>query len=210
MRSAYAACLLAVLAATPVPAAVVADQATAKVGPAVTVASANPWDQWEFTFESGLLWRIRNNTPIDYVIAPTQFVFHGPPHFTVAEGGHGALVVRPRLALLAESILEGPESYFLGFSGSPSLEWWLPGNRTSLFFAAGGGCGVVDSTGEPGGQGQDFTLNWFMQLGIRHLFDNGWSVLGGAYFQHVSNGGQTDPNPGIDALGFTLGVGWKF
>jgi hypothetical protein len=35
-------------------------------------------------------------------------------------------------------------------------------------------------------------------------------VLGGAYFIHHSNGGQTSPNPGIDALGFTIGMGWQF
>ena len=28
-------------------------------------------------------------------------------------------------------------------------------------------------------------------------------------FQHMSNGGQTKPNPGIDALGFTPGCGWS-
>ena len=173
-------------------------------------AAVRPWEQWEFTAETGLLWRIRNNTPLDYVIAPTSFVFHGPPHFTITEGENGALVVRPRLALLTETIIDGPESYYLGFAASPSLEWWLPGDRTSLFFSAGGGCGVVDSTDVVGGQGQDFTLNWFMELGVRHLLDNGWSILGDIFFQHNSNGGMTDPNPGIDSLGFTLGAGFRF
>ena len=38
----------------------------------------------------------------------------------------------------------------------------------------------------------------------------GISLLGGIYFIHHSNLGLTDPNPGIDALGFTLGCSWKF
>ena len=29
-------------------------------------------------------------------------------------------------------------------------------------------------------------------------------------YQHMSNGGMTKPNPGIDALGFVLGYGWVF
>ncbi|NJM37631.1 MAG: acyloxyacyl hydrolase, partial [Akkermansiaceae bacterium] len=37
-----------------------------------------------------------------------------------------------------------------------------------------------------------------------------FSLLGGAYFIHHSNLGLTDPNPGIDALGFTLGCSFKF
>ena len=65
-------------------------------------------------------------------------------------------------------------------------------------------------TGEPEGQGQDFTLNWFSQFGIRQEIAPNLSVLGGAYFIHHSNGGQTSPNPGIDALGFTIGLGWQF
>jgi hypothetical protein len=62
----------------------------------------------------------------------------------------------------------------------------------------------------PGGQGQDFTLNWFAQLGLRRELTENLSLLGGAYFLHHSNGGQTSPNPGIDALGFTVGLGWTF
>ena len=30
----------------------------------------------------------------------------------------------------------------------------------------------------------------------------------GIMYQHMSNGGMTKPNPGIDALGFTLGYSW--
>jgi len=36
------------------------------------------------------------------------------------------------------------------------------------------------------------------------------SLRAGAMFQHMSNGGATDPNPGIDALGFTIGCSWRF
>ena len=38
-----------------------------------------------------------------------------------------------------------------------------------------------------------------------------WVGVGaGVMFQHMSNGGQTNPNPGIDALGFTFGGSWAF
>jgi Lipid A 3-O-deacylase (PagL) len=32
----------------------------------------------------------------------------------------------------------------------------------------------------------------------------------GARFQHISNGGRNDINPGIDAFGPTLGLGWSW
>jgi hypothetical protein len=68
----------------------------------------------------------------------------------------------------------------------------------------------VDSQGVPGGQGQDFTLNWFAHLGVQQVLTDRMSLRAGAMFQHMSNGGATDPNPGIDAIGFTLGISRRF
>ena len=66
------------------------------------------------------------------------------------------------------------------------------------------------TTGGTDGMGQDFTFNWFTQLGLRREILENVSLSGGVYFIHHSNLGMTDPNPGIDALGFSLGVGWGF
>ena len=109
-----------------------------------------------------------------------------------------------------ESFLEGAENFYAGFSASPSVEYWLPSEHTSFFLSIGGGVGLTDSTGAAGGQGQDFTLNWFAQLGVRQALTKNLSLLGGAYFLHHSNGGQTTPNAGIDVLGITFGLGWGF
>ena len=74
----------------------------------------------------------------------------------------------------------------------------------------GGGFGWTNSSGGAQGLGQDFTFNWFSQLGLRRKITAEVSLLGGLYFIHHSNLGLTDPNPGIDALGFTLGCAWTF
>ena len=174
-------------------------------------AAAEPWRQWEVTIESGHLWNVGSNTPIPYEIAPTQVTFRLPPNCQWRLGSAGdMLVLRPRISLLLESITEGPEDFYFGVSAAPSIEWWLPSRKTSVFFSIGGGVGYTDSTRVPGALGQDFTLNFFVQLGVRRELRPGFSVLGSAMFLHHSNGGMTDPNPGIDALGFTLGAGWRF
>lgn len=171
----------------------------------------HPADRWEVTFETGYLWQVGDNTPLDYEIMPTQLTFRSPVMLNLWRGDNGArFVLRNRFSLIAESIVEGPESYYVGASAAPSFEYWFPNEKTSLFFSIGGGIGLTDSTNVPGGQGQDFTLNWFAQLGLRQEIARDLSILGGAYFLHHSNGGATDPNPGIDALGFTLGLGWQF
>jgi len=172
---------------------------------------SHPSEAWELTLESGYLWNVGSNTPIDYEIIPTQLTLRTPAHWQWWEDEHGArLIVRGRYSLMMETFTVGPESGYLGISGAPSIEYWFADARTSLFFSIGGGVGLTDSTGVPGGQGQDFTLNWFAQLGLRRELTENLSLLGGAYFLHHSNGGQTSPNPGIDALGFTVGLGWTF
>lgn len=171
----------------------------------------HPSEMWELTLESGYLWNIGSNTSIDYEIAPTQLTLRSPVVLNWFAGDDGSrVVVRTRASLLMESILEGPEDYYIGISGAPSIEYWFPNQETSLFFSIGGGVGLTNSTNVPGGQGQDFTFNWFSQLGIRQEISTNLSVLGAAYFIHHSNGGQTSPNPGIDALGFTVGLGWTW
>ncbi|MFT3990144.1 MAG: acyloxyacyl hydrolase [Luteolibacter sp.] len=179
-------------------------------GTAVSTGS-HPTDSWEFVLESGYLWNVGNNTDIDYEIVPTQLTFRSPTMWTWYEGEDGAkLVVRNRFSAMFEGITVGPEDYYIGVSAAPSIEYWFPSRKTSIFYSIGGGLGFTNSAGGEQGQGQDFTFNWFSQLGVRQEIARGTSVLAGVYFVHHSNGGQTDPNPGIDALGFTVGLGWQF
>ena len=175
-------------------------------------APVHPADTWEWTLESGYLWKIRENSPLDYEIIPTQLTLRSPVMFTLWEDESGQkIVVRNRFALLAETFTQGPEDYYFGLTAAPSVEYWFPSEKTSLFFSVGGGFGWLNSSGGAGGgQGQDLAFNWFSQLGIRQQICENLTLLGGAYFLHHSNLGMTDPNPGIDALGFTIGCSFKF
>lgn len=174
-------------------------------------STASGPDIWEWTLESGYLWNVGHNTAIDYEIVPTQLTARSPVVWKWWENEDGAqLVVRHRFSALFESITSGPEDYYLGLAAAPSIEYWFPSHRTSAFFSIGGGLGMTNSSGGEEGMGQDLTFNWFSQLGLRHQLTENVALLGGLYFIHHSNLGLTDPNPGIDALGFTLGCGWKF
>ena len=160
--------------------------------------------------ESGLLWQIGSNTPIDYRLVPTQLSWRTPRMFGWELGNGSTLSVRNRMTLIGTWVAEGPESRYFGASISPSVEWWNKSETFSIYAGAGGGIGWIDSQGVEGGQGQDRTLNWFAQLGIQTVLTDTLSLRAGAMFQHMSNGGATDPNPGIDALGFTIGCSWRF
>ena len=173
-------------------------------------SAPEPGSQWAVDYETGALWRASNNTFQNYTVLPQMISLRTPAHIRL-NLGEGELTVRARFTLLAEAIAEGPESAYFGFSASPSVEYWFSrSGPTCLYASVGGGVGWIDSTDIPGGQGQDFTLNWFATAGLRHYFKPNFSLNAGLMFQHWSNGGATDPNPGLDALGPVVGATWHF
>ncbi len=176
---------------------------------ALTPQPPDPADRWTVDFETGSLWRISDSTHLDYVVLPQMISLRSPAHFRF-DLGPGEVTLRVRLTLLGEAVARGPESGYFGFSCSPSVEYWLPKRTTCFYFSAGGGCGVIDSRGVAGGQGQDFTLNWFAAAGVRHYLRRDFALSAGLMFQHLSNGGATNPNPGLDSLGPVLGATWHF
>ena len=118
--------------------------------------------------ESGYLWNVGNNTDTDYEIIPTQLTLRSPVVWTWWKDEDGAeIVVRNRFSALYETITAGPEDYYLGVAAAPSIEYWFPSEKTSMFFSIGGGAGWINSSGGSDGQGQDLSFNWFTQLGIR-------------------------------------------
>lgn len=168
-----------------------------------------PWQRSGLDFETGFLSQIRNST-LNYEFLVTQASWRSPAAYEFHFENESVFAVRSRVSLIGTSILEGPENHYFGFSAAPSLEWWAPGRDWSVYFSVGGGAGFIDSTSVVGGQGQDFTFNWFANLGLRYQWSNDFSVHGGVLFQHLSNAGLTDPNPGLDVLGFSVGAGFSF
>ena len=181
---------------------------------AMMTSNADPdlpsWKKHTIDFESGLLANVGSSTPIAYKLVPNQLSWRSPAFYEKHFTNESKLVIRNQASLLGELITNGPEDYYVGVSAAPSFEWWSPEDRWSLYFSIGGGVGLTNSQNVTGGMGQDFTLNWFSKSGVRYQLDQSWGVYGGAFFQHLSNGGQTDPNPGIDALGFTMGLSYSF
>lgn len=177
--------------------------------PTAPVGPGHPADRWTVDYESAVLWRVTGKPDIPYVELPQMLSVRTPQTARVEVGGHD-LTMRSRFSLLVVPIARGPESLYVGASAGPSLEYWVAENKACWYAGAGGGCGVIDSTGVPGGQGQDFTLNWYATGGFRYYPKPDLAVNGGLFFQHFSNGGATDPNVGLNCLGPVLGLTWHF
>lgn len=174
-----------------------------------TANELRPWEDRAISVETGLLWQVGVSTPLSYRLVPTQLSWRSR-EVLGWELGPGHLTVRHRLTLLGTWVQQGPESRYVALAASPSVEWWHKSGRWALYGGAGGGFGWLDSQGVSGGQGQDFTFNWFGRGGLEYRISKHTTATAGFMFQHLSNGGQTTPNPGIDALGFTLGWAWSF
>ena len=180
--------------------------------PVAAGPSHDPVDHWEVGFDTAALWSVGGGaSPLQYVFLPQIITIKTHSIFNLPMCG-GDLVLRNRVSFLAEPIVEGPESYFIGAAAGGSLEWWNAQRSFSVFLSSGGGVGWMDAQGYvvEGGQGQDFNLNWYIHSGLSCRFTENLSASLGLYFQHVSNGGQNDVNPGVNALGPTLGVAWHF
>ena len=174
------------------------------------VRADHPADYWEFSVQTGYLTKVKNNSPFDYRIVPTQAVWRSPTVFNLWQGESGArMTVRNRFAGVFETFARGPEDYYLAFTAAPSIELWAPDQKTALFYEIGGGAGLLNSKNVAGGQGQNLAFNWFTQAGLRRQLSNTLALTGGVYFTHHSNLGMTSPNPGIDVLGLTVGLVWR-
>lgn len=169
------------------------------------IAHGQPWTTEAVSVETGLLWQAGHSTPLSYRLIPTQLSWRSPAVLGHEFADGTRLVLRNRFTLLGTYVQQGPESHYLALDGSPSVEWWNKAGTWSAYGGAGGGFGGLDSQGVKGAQGQDFTFNWFARTGIEHVAGKNLRFSAGIMFQHMSNGGQTKPNPGIDAVGFNFG-----
>lgn len=145
------------------------------------------------------------NATHSYRVLNGMFTYKSRGGFQRNLGG-GKFGVRNTVTLLAEPIIQGVESHYFGVAFRPSMEWWPDSEKYYLFFSPGGGFGLIDSRGVEGGQGQDLTLNILVDVGAGFFLNETTALKFGVQYQHLSNGGMTDPNPGLNMLGPEIGI----
>jgi len=115
------------------------------------------------------------------------------------------------ISAIAEPIFRGIENHYFGLNFGGRYNFVQPGRRLNPYFSGGLGLGWIDSHPNiPGAQGQDFTFNILTAAGLSYRVNAQWTINVGALYQHLSNGGQTDPNPSLNLLGPQIGVTCSF
>jgi opacity protein-like surface antigen len=115
------------------------------------------------------------------------------------------------VSAMAEPIFRGIENHYFGLNFGVRYNFVRPGSRFVPYFSGGLGLGWIDSRPEiRGAQGQDFTFNILTAAGISYKMTGHWKLDAGILYQHLSNGGQTDPNPSLNLLGPQVGLSYSF
>src|SRR6266567_2473440 len=172
------------------------------------VSTLNP-QRFEFAVESGYLFGAIN-APASYEIG-AEFLT-ARVRWGVVQGdnwlrGYNQFYV----SAIAEPIFRGIENHYFGLNLGMRYSFVRPGSRFVPYFSGGLGLGWIDSHPEiPGGQGQDFTFNILSAAGISYIVNDHWKLNVGALYQHLSNGGQTDPNPSLNLFGPQAGLTYSF
>src|SRR6476620_9889541 len=177
---------------------------TERSGTELPPTELNP-PSFELALESGYLFGAIN-PPADYQIGAeflTARVRWGVVRSDMWLRGYNQFYI----SAIAEPIFRGIENHYFGLNFGMRYNFVRPGSRLVPYISGGLGLGWIDSHPEiPGGQGQDFTFNILTAAGISYKMNDHWKLNAGILYQHLSNGGQTDPNPSLNLLGPQVGA----
>ena len=177
---------------------------TEQSGTELSATELNP-RSFEFAVESGYLFGAIN-PPANYQIGAeflTARIRWGAVRSDSWLRGYNQFYISG----IAEPIFRGIENHYFGFNLGMRYNFVRLGSRLVPYFSGGVGAGWIDSHPEvPGGQGQDFTFNILSAVGVSYIVNDNWKINVGALYQHLSNGGQTDPNPSLNLFGPQVGV----
>ena len=175
---------------------------------AQNVSVLNP-QRFEFAVESGYLFGAIN-PPASYEIG-AEFLTARVRWGVVQDDGWLRGYNQFYVSAIAEPIFRGIENHYFGLNLGMRYNFVRRGSRFVPYFSGGLGLGWIDSHPEiPGAQGQDFTFNIISAAGISYRLNEHWKINVGALYQHLSNGGQTDPNPSLNLFGPQVGASYSF
>ena len=112
---------------------------------------------------------------------------------------------------IAEPIFRGIENHYFGLNFGLRYNFVQPAARFVPYVSGGLGLGWIDSHPNiPGAQGQDLTFNILTAAGVSYRVNDHWNVNAGVLYEHLSNGGQTSPNPSLNLIGPQVGLTCSF
>jgi hypothetical protein len=178
--------------------------------PAVTVSGGVDAPRFEFSAETSYLLSIAGN-PNSYEI-PSEFLT-ARVRWGVNDNDESFFRGYNQIygLFMGEGFVRGIENRYFGISLGLRHVFVRPNSRFQFYTSAGVGLGWIDSQ-QPifQGQGQDFTFNVLSAGGLEYRVNDRFKIELGIQYQHLSNAGQTDPNPSLNLLGPQVGATFSF
>jgi lipid A 3-O-deacylase len=165
---------------------------------------------WEAQLLAGAFWDAGGNQPrFNYALQSLRLGY-------VVTDLTGGGLFRGDLEFLLEAMggqfFEGPASYLIG--GNLLVRWnfvhgpnpkWVPYIQTGA-----GGLYHDADTGAQDVLGSNIEAMLVDSLGLRYHLNAKWTVVAEVTYRHISNGGTTDRNRGLNSVGGQLGVSYFF
>lgn len=167
-------------------------------------------DSVEAQIESGAIFDVGHQ--LNYTLAPQVLSVN----WNLDEIGNSGWLrgnTQFKFSALLDPVITGPENRFLGFAAGPQYNFIQPGSNWVPFVGARVGIGFIDSTNVKYAQGQDFCFTFIVTSGVRYYFSDRWSMGFEGFYEHISNGGLSEPkrmNNGLDAVGPEISVSCAF
>ena len=164
---------------------------------------------WEIAAETAYLWGSLAN-PNSYEVG-AQFITARMRLGAIERDGFMRGYNQVYFLAMAQPVFRGPENFYYGISAGLRYNFVQPGSRFIPYISGGVGLGWIDSHAEIfGAQGQDFTFNIVTAIGVSYKVNENLKITVGGLYEHLSNAGQTDPNPSLNLFGPQVGLTYSF
>jgi opacity protein-like surface antigen len=192
---------------------VLADEEGKNPIPTVTVAGPFERGVWELEGGAGEFGSFATSTAkwetINYQLEDlrVEWMYDSPRHAGWLRGNNEFL-----LEAFGGPVTKGPGSYLVGGSPLWRYNFVQPGARLVPYIQLGMGAlyNNIYRSREQSEIGQGFEFALQGGIGLKYLINDRWAISAEVAYRHISNGGMTARNQGLNSIGGLLLVSYIF
>ncbi|PTY01756.1 hypothetical protein DB346_11215 [Verrucomicrobia bacterium LW23] len=170
----------------------------------------------EVQIESGAMWSVGYSGNVNYTMAPQFLTLNWNLDNIGLDDFWGGVFrgnTQWKTSFIGAPVLDGFENHMFGFAMGPQYNFVQPGWNLVPYISARVGLVFLDTTEDPRDIGQDFNFTFMVTPGARYFFSEHQSLGAHFIYQHISNGGLSEPevkNRALDLIGFQVTYTYNF
>jgi hypothetical protein len=170
----------------------------------------------EVQVETGATWSVGYTGNANYMMAPQMLSVNWNLDNIGLDDFWGGIFrgnTMWKTTFIGSPVFNGYEHQMFGFATGPQYNFVQPGWNLVPFISARVGLVFLDTTGNPNDIGQDFNFTFMVTPGARYFISDHSSIGANFIYQHISNGGLSEPevkNRALDLVGFQISYTHSF